>query len=277
MLSVLPVLSAFANNGKQSIKQICCMIYCLTSLIFIFKQFSSTIDWTQPSPLDATACSGLSISSGNSIPERDAPCQPWSCHVMPKRCSILVQMEITSLQNHPFESNSWRSPSKSPLMVGLTSEYANHCACGHHQRVQAWGCISNATAYHRGDVPCVCNRSFTQPKYTRHNFLCLELPTKLLTITVCIPILVKLLFILCRRQSDLQLHSVSPRNRGRWPMLTAMSLALPKLMGTAFWFTWLAWALSKLQCQAWSPVVASSCAVHGDLLLFWKVAAPELL
>ena len=124
MLSVLPVLSAFANNGKQSIKQICCMIYCLTSLIFIFKQFSSTIDWTQPSPLDATACSGLSISSGNSIPERDAPCQPWSCHVMPKRCSILVQMEITSLQNHPFESNSWRSPSKSPLMVGLTSEYA---------------------------------------------------------------------------------------------------------------------------------------------------------
>ena len=31
-----------------------------------------------------------------------------------------------------------------------------------------------------GDVPCDFKRSFTRPKYTRHNFLCLELPTKLL-------------------------------------------------------------------------------------------------
>ena len=111
---------------------------------FILK-FSSNflfINWTQPSPLDATACSGLSISSGT-VNSRTSSVN---------RGHARYAQALFNFVQYKWKWRAMTSYDEQVSTDGRTnwtnSEYGHHGTC-YQERVQAWGCISNATAYHK--------------------------------------------------------------------------------------------------------------------------------
>lgn len=188
---------------------------------------------------------------------------------------------MTSLQN-PFESN-W-SPGKSPLMDKLDKFWV----CESHRITvlaatkrefrpeaasQTQLPITNGEMM--GDVLCDFKRSFTRPKYTRHNFYVLNCQQNYCFSSFSSQTAVSLVVLwACRfTPPSFIIHNISQK-----PLAdpAAMSLALPKLMGTAFWFTSLAWAnlSNEKHGHQSSPVLYVLSARR--FVVFWKVAQSNL-
>ena len=117
-----------------------------------------------------------------------------------------------------------------------------------------------------GDVPCDFKRSFTRPKYTRHNFYVLNCQQNYCFSSFSSQTAVSLVVLwACRFTPPSFIIKYLPETIGRSSCHVS---GLAQAHGHCFLVHLTSLSKSE-QCEAWSPVVASSlCAVCTEICCF---------